>query len=95
MADKQTEEQEDTNEEPEETVYLYRIPLETNGVSKEAAYSAGEVDDRYLTYFGTTECVVIQGTAAGHLHRDDVNAKVEELSKAEVEASDNLREDFA
>lgn len=84
---------EDVDLEDEE-VYMYRVPLATNGVTKESEYSTGSPNKTYITYYGTDECVVIQDTAAGHLHRDDVNASVEMLDKSEVEESDNLLADF-
>lgn len=76
------------------TAYLYRIPLEVNGDTREAAYDVSEDGTNYLSYYSGTEHIVITDTATGYLHREDVNVHVEELDKSEVESSDNLSEDF-
>lgn len=84
------EEVEDNND----TAYLYRIPLEVNGSTREAAYDVTEDGTNYLSYYSANEHVVITDTATGYLHRDDVNVYVEELDLSEVESSDSLSEDF-
>lgn len=86
--------EDDTERSGDDTLYLYRIPLEVNDGVKEATYSVNSDGKGYLSYYGANQHVVITETASGHLHRDNVNAQVEELTRAEVEESEDLVSDF-
>jgi len=67
--------------EESEVVYKYTVPLVDNRRSKTSEYTTGTPNKTYHTYYGTDSVVVIQDSVAGHLHRDDVRAEVEELDR--------------
>lgn len=109
MSSEETEEQHDeadvtvdneVDAEPESSessgdkVYLYRIPVEVTGNSIEAIYNASSGGKRYLSYYSVNQHVVITDKASPQFHKNEVNATVEELTRGEVEASDNLVRDF-
>lgn len=78
----------------DESVYMYTVPVVNTGGVTTSEYSTGTPNKTYHTYYGPHSVVVIQDTAAGHLHKDNVNAEFVELDKQEVENSDDLLTDF-
>lgn len=80
--------------EDSESVYLYEIPLESDGIADSPAYTTPSDGNRYLTHYKSDALYIIREEAAGYLHRSDMNVGVRELDKEEVENSDDLVEDF-
>ena len=79
---------------PDDKIYLYRVPVEVEGNTITSVYDVKSGGNGYLTYYGVNQHVVITDKAVPHLHKDEVNVKVEELTRGEVEASDDLVRDF-
>lgn len=96
MADEDSVEEgeEQDADESSDTVYLYRIPVENNDGVMTPVYSLNSSSRTYLHHTGPNVLTAIQEDAAGHLHRDGVNATVKELKLKDVESSDDLIGDF-
>lgn len=74
--------------------YRYAIPLEeVKGVSK-PAYDPAIKGGLHMYHYGSKKLYIIQGKAAGHFHKDNVNVSVRELDKEEVENCDNLVDEY-
>lgn len=79
----------------EDKVYIYTIPVEVEGNTITAVYDPTRGGREYLSYYSPSKYVFITDKASPHLHREQVNVQVEEVTRGEVEASDNIRRDFA
>lgn len=76
------------------TAYMYAIPLEEDEGTKVPSYDPHIEGGLFLYHYGPNYLYVIQGSAAGHFHRDNVNVMVKELDGEEVQQSDNRVRDF-
>lgn len=88
------EEQQESEEEEPGVVYMYRIPLEEDEGVSSPAYDPHVDGGLYMYHYAPNYLYIIQGKAAAHFHREDINVVVTELDKEEVEQSGNRVRDF-
>jgi len=84
----------ESSESLDDKVYLYRIPVEVTGNTIKAVYKPSGGGKGYLSHYSINQHVVITDKTSPQFHKDEVNVTVEELTRGEVEASDNLVRDF-
>lgn len=80
---------EDEEVEEDQTLYVYKIPLDRSGGTTSSTYSTSSKGETLLNKYGSNNRVVVKTESTPHFHKDNVGVEVQEF---EVSSEEEIEE---